>query len=436
MSTVNGGFDAIVAQTSALVVALQRPANFIQFVVVVLALAIGWFVTRRMTAVTDPATASGRLVRRLLMPLLVMILLELGRAILQRSGGNTVAIAIAVELAFAAFLLRLIGLVLRRVFPSKTWLAVTERYIATAVWIIVALDQVGLLPDVIEWMDGLRIHIGKQQVSLWVLIQGVLTISATMIAAMWLSGVIEERLQLAKNLDSSVRAVLVRLIKALLTFLGLLISMSLVGLDFTALSVFSGALGIGLGFGLQKIASSYVAGFIILLDRSIRIGNLIGVGNERGEVQEITTRYTVLKTLGGINIIVPNETLIGSIVQNETFIDPNVSISIRVQVSYNTDIEHALVVLRDCALVHERVLRDPAPSTSLANFGESGIDLDLWFWLYDPRQGAGGVKSAINRQIWKRFKEEGIEFPYPQREIRILNQSLPVAPPSEPSPEK
>jgi small-conductance mechanosensitive channel len=436
MSALDNGFNAIADQIGLLVEALQRPANFIQFVVGLVAFGLGLFITRRFKRGVDKSTVRGRLVTALAFPFSVMVLLEIGRAILHRFGVNTFAISIAVELAFAALLLRLIGLILRRVFPSKTWLTITERYIATIVWIAVALDQVGLLTDIIGWMDELRIHIGKQEVSLWVLIQGVLTIGVTMIVAMWLSRLIEDRLQSAQNMDSSVRAVLVRLIKALLTFLGLLISMSLVGLDFTALSVFSGALGIGLGFGLQKIASSYVAGFIILLDRSIRIGNLIGVGSERGEVQEITTRYTVLKTLSGINIIVPNETLIGSIVQNETFIDPNVSISIRVQVSYNTDVEKALVVLRDCALVHERVLRDPPPSTSLANFGESGIDLDLWFWLYDPRQGAGGVKSAINREIWRRFKEEGIEFPYPQREVRILNPSLPLAPSAEPAPQK
>ncbi len=425
----DNGFNALFEDISALFLALQRPANLIQFAVVVVAFALGGFITKRLMNATDEASARGRFVRALALPLAVMILLELGRAILRRSGVNTLALSVAVELAFAACLLRLIGLILRRVFPGKAWLRVAERYISTIVWIIVALDQVGLLQDLIAWMDELRVHIGKQQVSLWVLIQGVLTIGATMIGAIWLSDMIEDRLHAAQNMDSSVRAVLVRVIKALLTFLGLLISMSLVGLDFTALSVFSGALGIGLGFGLQKIASNYVAGFIILLDRSIRIGNMISVGNERGEVQEITTRYTVLKTLGGINIIVPNETLIGSIVQNETFLDPNVSLTIRVQVAYSADIERALEVLRDCALVHERVLAEPAPFASLANFGESGVDLDLGFWLHDPRQGSGGVRSAINREIWRRFNEEGIQFPFPQREIRILNQSLPAAAP-------
>ncbi len=424
--SVEHGFDVLVGEVEVLLTALHRPANLIQVGVMLAAFVIGALIARRVRPLAEADTARGRLAKALVLPTAVMILLELGRAVLARSGINTFAISIAVELAFAAFLLRFIGLMLKRVFPKAAWLNLTERYIATTVWVIVALDQIGLLPDLIEWMDGLRVNVGKQPVSLWVLIQGVLTVGATMIAAMWLSGLIEDRLQDAKSMDSSVRAVLARVVKALLTFLGLLISMSLVGLDFTALSVFSGALGIGLGFGLQKIASNYVAGFIILLDRSIRIGNLIGVGSERGEVQEITTRYTVLKTLAGINIIVPNETLIGSIVQNETFVDPNVSISIRVQVSYNSDVERALVVLRECALVHERVLRDPAPSASLANFGESGIDLDLWFWLYDPRQGSGGVKSAINREIWRRFREEGIEFPFPQREIRILNPSLPT----------
>jgi len=197
--------------------------------------------------------------------------------------------------------------------------------------------------------------------------------------------------------------------------------MSLVGLDFTALSVFSGALGVGIGLGMQKIAANYISGFIILLDRSIRIGNMISVGADRGEVQQITTRYTVLRAPTGINVIVPNETLIGAVVQNETFADKNVWIGIPVQVSYSCDVERALALLVECAAAGgDRVLKDPAPAAHLVAFADSGINLQLGVWIYDPLQGNLGIKSNINREIWRRFREEGIEIPFPQREVRVV----------------
>ncbi|MCL2658539.1 MAG: mechanosensitive ion channel [Betaproteobacteria bacterium] len=403
-----------------------RSDNLIQFCVIVLALGLAWGLTAWVLRTRAKDGKRRRLVRYLGFPFLSMVFLEVALLALEAAELRASAVSIAVGLAFAMFVLRLIELALRQIFPQSTWLANAERYLAVTIWTLAALQQIGVLGGVIEWLDHLSIHLGKQRITVWMLIQSILTIGGTMIAAMWLSGVIEERLQAAERIDSSARAVLARVVKALLIFVGLLTSMSLVGLDFTTLSVFSGALGIGLGFGLQKIASNYVAGFIILFERSIRIGNLISVGSERGEVREITTRYTMLRALNGIDVIVPNETLISSTVQNETFIDPNVMLSIRVQVAYNADVERALAVLKECALVHERVLRDPPPSSALANFGESGIDLDLAFWLLDPRLGAGGVRSAINREIWRRFNEEGIQFPYPQREIRILNNPLSV----------
>jgi len=193
-----------------------------------------------------------------------------------------------------------------------------------------------------------------------------------------------------------------------------------VGIDLTALSVFGGALGVGLGFGMQKIAANYVSGFILLLDRSIRMGNLISVGNERGIVSQITTRYTVLKGMTGIESIVPNETLVGSIVQNETFTDPKVRVSVPIQVSYATDLEKAMAIMVEAAQAQPRVMSDPAPGAFLEAFADSGINLQLGFWIRDPAEGTLGIRSAINMQIWRRFKEEGIEIPFPQREVRVL----------------
>jgi small-conductance mechanosensitive channel len=200
-----------------------------------------------------------------------------------------------------------------------------------------------------------------------------------------------------------------------------------VGIDLTALSVFGGALGVGLGLGMQKIAANYVSGFILLLDRSIRMGNLISVGNERGVVSQITTRYTVLKGMSGIESIVPNETLVGAVVQNETFTDPKVRIALPVQVSYATDLEKAMAILVEAARNQPRVMTDPAPGAFVEAFADSGINLQLGFWISDPTEGTLGIRSAINLEIWRRFKEEGIEIPFPQREVRVLNPA-PSAP--------
>ena len=189
----------------------------------------------------------------------------------------------------------------------------------------------------------------------------------------------------------------------------------------TALSVFSGAFAVGLGFGLQKIASNYVSGFIILLDRSIRLGNLVAVDTATsGTVSQITTRYTVLKTLTGTEVIIPNEYLVSNIVRNLSFSDTRVRVAVTVQVAYQTDLDRAMQIMVEAARRQERVLSDPEPAVLLTDFAESGINLELGFWVSDPEAGTGGVRSDINMAIWKAFRENGIEIPYPQREIRVV----------------
>jgi small-conductance mechanosensitive channel len=238
-----------------------------------------------------------------------------------------------------------------------------------------------------------------------------------------LSSAVEARLNAAVGLDSNLRAVFARLSRALLILLAVLIGLPMVGIDLTTLSVFGGALGVGLGFGLQKIASNYVSGFIILLDNSIRIGNIITVGNDRGEVTRITTRYTVLKNLAGVEALVPNELLVGSVVQNESYTDRQVRIGLPVQVSYDGDLERAMAIMTAAAKAQPRVLADPAPAVLLKEFAESGINLELGFWVGDPEQGVGGLRSDINLAIWHDFKQAGIAIPFPQREVRIFKEA-------------
>ena len=391
-------------------------------------LFIAWLITRQVKAVlrrrraADPTVAVDAReegLRRVIFPLTALVLVVLARAVLA-NWHHINLLKLAVPLLLAMAVIRLTVHALKRSFPQAGWLASFERAFAFGAWGVVALHLSGVLPTVIDGLEQVAFSIGKAKVNLWMLLQGALTVFVTVLVALWVAGVIESRLMRTEGLDGNLKLVFTRLSRGLLVVLAVAIGLPLVGIDLTALSVFGGALGVGLGFGMQKIAANYVSGFILLLDRSIRMGNLISVGNERGIVSQITTRYTVLKGMTGIESIVPNETLVGSIVQNETFTDPKVRVSVPIQVSYATDLEKAMAIMVEAAQAQPRVMSDPAPGAFLEAFADSGINLQLGFWIRDPAEGTLGIRSAINMQIWRRFKEEGIEIPFPQREIRML----------------
>ena len=318
-------------------------------------------------------------------------------------------------------LVRGVIFVLRQAFPRATWLTAWERIIAATVWVWLALYITDLAPYVIDAMEGVEFHIGKQHVDLWTILRAVATIFLTVVFALWIAGVIEAKLMRLHALDANLRIVGVRVAKAGLTVIAILTSLALVGIDMTALSVFTGALGVGLGLGLQKIASNYVSGFIILLDRSIRIGNIVQVGSDSGEVTQITTRYTVLKHPGGTEFIVPNETLIGSTVQNQTYSNNQLRLATTIGVAYDTDLDLAQRLMIEAAAAHPRVLGSPAPKAFLTQFADSSINLELGFWIDDPEEGKGNIVSDVNFAIWRAFKEHGVAIPFPQREVRILN---------------
>ncbi|TSA00285.1 MAG: mechanosensitive ion channel protein MscS [Rhodocyclaceae bacterium] len=357
--------------------------------------------------------------KRIAFPLLALILVSLARPLAQQ-WIHVSLFTLALPLLTSLAVIRVVFYVLRLTFVDATWLVQFERAFAGLVWAIVALHITGLLPDAIDVLESVTFHAGKQQLTLWNVLQGLAAVLSTLLLALWLSSAIETRLHAAVGLDNNLRVVLARLSRALLILLAVLIGLPMVGIDLTTLSVFGGALGVGLGFGLQKIASNYVSGFILLLDNSIRIGNLITVGGDRGEVTRITTRYTVLKNLTGVEALVPNELLVGSVVLNESYSDPQVRLALPVQVSYDSDLERAMVIMTSAAQAQERVLADPPPVVFLTNFADSGINLELGCWVADPEKGVGTLRSDINLAIWRDFKQAGIAIPFPQREVRIL----------------
>lgn len=418
--------------------AFARSEAGIELAVLVACLVVAGLVTRafKQSSVSLPRAPglAGGSVRRLTYPVTGILLLLVARGVFHAIGYTTAFFGVVIFLLMALAGIRMAVFALRHAFAPSSWLASFERGISITVWSLLVLHVTGLLPDLIGWMDSIELPVGKQHLSLWTLLHGSLWVLATLLFALWIAGLVESRVLRAEGLDNNLRIVLARVIKALLSLLAIMIVLPMVGIDLTALSVFGGALGVGLGFGMQKIMANYVSGFILLLDRSIHIGNVITVGSARGQVTQITTRYTVLRGNTGVEVIVPNETLVGSVVESETLSDPKVRIALPVQVSYGSDVERAMALLVGAAVTQSRVLADPPPTAYLVRFADSGIDLELGFWIADPQEGTLSVRSAINLQVWRAFKAEGIEIPFPQREVRLLGDALlPVAHPPPPA---
>ncbi|HNC52434.1 MAG TPA: mechanosensitive ion channel [Accumulibacter sp.] len=416
----------------------HEPAFLWQILALALSLLLAWALSRYWRK-QDFARASsdyGRLrlfgtgsLKRVAFPLLALLLVLIVRKLFRVAHFGPVSLFdLAVPLLLSMALVRAAIYVLRHALAPGSWLATSERLIATSIWLCLALYLTGLADPIIDMLEQVSFHLGKQKLDLWTLLNGLVIVVTTVLVALWLAGVVERRLLASENLDSNIRVVLGRLVKAVLSVVALLLSLSIVGIDITALSVFSGALAVGLGLGLQKIASNYVSGFIILLDRSIGIGNLVGIdATTSGVVTQITARYTVLRTLAGTEVIIPNEYLVSNIVRNESFSDPRLRVAVAVQVAYGTDLELAMRLMTDAALAQPRVLADPAPQALLTLFADSGINLELGFWIADPEEGTAAVRSAINLAIWRAFREHAIEIPFPQREVRLISASPPAA---------
>ncbi|BCK88698.1 hypothetical protein MIZ01_2504 [Sideroxyarcus emersonii] len=403
---------------------LEQTAILWQLALLAVCMAVAWgmngLLKRRYLGPEGASRVGLGGVHRVALPLFALLLVLLGRSLL-RNWHSVNLLNIVVPLLFAWMLISLVVYALRQVFSPSSWLHGSERFIAMAVWAGFALHLTGLLPEILEAMDHLGFRVGKQQISLLMILSGVFSILVTMLGAMWLGRVLESKIMSAANLELNLRVVLSKLTRAVLVVLGILVALPLVGIDITVLSVFGGALGVGIGFGLQKIASNYVSGFIILLDRSIHPGDVLTVDGRFGKVSQLTARYLVLQSTDGTESIIPNETLVSSTVVNHTYTNRQIRIGIPVQVSYQSDLQRAMEIMKQAASNQPRVLADPEAKVYLKSFGDNGIDLELGIWINDPEQGQLNLCSDINMEIWRKFQEANIEIPYPQRDIRIIN---------------
>jgi small-conductance mechanosensitive channel len=364
---------------------------------------------------------------RLVFPVSALMLVYIARWALRYFHPTTPLLNVAVPLLFSLALVRVVVYLLRHAFNPSGPLRYWERFIAWTIWLGLALHITGLLPEIEKPLGDLAVHVGGRRISALDLISGGLSVAVTVLIALWAGRAVETRLMAARGLDAGMRAVLSRLVKVLLVGLAVLIALPLVGIDLTVLSVLGGAVGVGIGFGLQKIAANYISGFIILLDRSIAPGALVTIDDHHGEVTRITARYLVVKGLDGTEAIIPNETAISSTVINHSYADPQVRVEVPMQVSFDSDVELAIRLMREAGEAHPRVLKKPAPLVILKQFGESGIDLEMYLWIRDPEAGRGNLRSDVYLAIFRAFKANAIDIPFPQRDVRIVRPARPSA---------
>jgi len=406
--------------------ALAEQAAWIEFAVLVACTVLAWLLTsllRRVTGAEDEKSIlfGRKILDGVLFPLVLLCLGYAARAMLATSLPITV-FTVAMPVMVALVVIRLGVKVLQVAFKDAPLVRALERTISWLVWLGLVLWLTGLLPMILAELDAIHWRVGASTMSVRTLIEGTLTAGLVLIVALWISSAIETRLlRSAVGNDLSLRKAVSNATRAVLVFVGLLVALTAVGIDLTALSVLGGAIGVGVGFGLQKLAASYVSGFVILAERSVRIGDSVRVDGFEGRITDINARYTVVRALTGRESIVPNEIFISSRIENLSLADSRVMLSTVVSVGYDSDVDLVLRLLSEAASQQTRVLKDPdpVPSVNLTNFGVDGLEFTVNFWVIDPENGQQNIRSLVNMAILKSLREHGIQIPYPQRVVHL-----------------
>jgi small-conductance mechanosensitive channel len=400
---------------------LQQPSALSEAAVLIACLGMAWILARvwRGQSASDvPSIWFGRRIwDGVLFPVLALLLsLAMRRALIAEVPLAVFRLAIPVLMSLA--LIRLTVKVLGAAFPNSQTVRVVERTVSWLVWLATVLWVTGVLPLVLDELGDITWKIGAAQVSLRNLIEGTLSAVLVVILSLSLSSAIESRLLKGATDNLSIRKIAANAIRAFLLTLGLILAMSAAGIDLTALSVLGGAVGVGLGFGLQKLAANYVSGFVILAERSLRIGDLVKVDNFEGRITDINTRYTVLRSANGRESIVPNELLITQRVENASLADSKLMLTTVVQVAYGTDVPALMPQLVQTMVDVGRVVPQPAPTANLSNFAADGLELTLAYWIADPENGQMAARSEVNLAVLAKLNALGIEIPFPQRVVR------------------
>lgn len=400
---------------------LAQPESLVALVAFAASVCLAWCVVwlvRRTFRESDLSVLLGqRLIDGVLFPALLCGLTFGARTLLTQD--RPVALfGILLPVCTSLVLIRLGVKVLQVAFAQAPFVRMLERTLSWLAWGAVVLWVTGILPLLLDELDQIHWKVGASVLSVRTLIEGALTAGAVLIVTLWVSSAIESRLlKSATGSDLSLRKVISNTVRVLLMFVGLLLALSSVGIDLTALSVLGGAIGVGIGFGLQKLAANYVSGFVILAERSMRIGDSVRVDGFEGRITDIKARYTVIRSATGRESIVPNEMLITQRVENMSLTDPKVWQSTVISVAYDSSVDQVISILVQACREQARVLQDPAPSAALSAFGADGLEFTVIYWIDDPDKGQLNLKSDINRAILRGLKAEGIEIPYPQRVV-------------------
>jgi small-conductance mechanosensitive channel len=360
--------------------------------------------------------------------IMALALVLLARSSLQAAHFDVTFLGAAARLIGAYIVVRIGVLVFAASLGSKSWIQNWETRAAILIWLAIAAEYLGWLDPIISTLDSFGIAAGKSRITVWSVLKLLFTLTLFMLAAAWISRWVERRVKRLTNVAHSTRIGIAKFANAFLIGLSILMGLNAAGVDLTALTVLTGAIGLGLGFGLQSIAANFVSGFVLLMDRSIKPGDVISLSGQAGTstenfgwVQELRGRYVVIRDRDGIEMLVPNQQLISNAVINWSYTDPKIRLKLPIRVSYADDPEFAIKILLSACQGQPRVLPEPPPVARLMQFGDSGIELELRFWISDPQEGVNNVRSEVNRAIWRLFKEHKITIPMAQREILVRN---------------
>ena len=367
-----------------------------------------------------------QLMRRLFFSVFAALFLSLGASVIADQNLLSESSFNLIDLGYQIFYAWALLVLLIQVFivfvGSKSVQQQIKKPLYVVFWILAILEIIGILPKFIQAMRAINLPIGTDSLTLWALIVGIITVVLSLLIAHWLSNLCDSALQTAKDIDNNLKIVLSRLIHISFMAIAVLISLSAMGLDLTVLSVFGGAIGVGLGFGLQKIASNYISGFIILFDHSVKIGDTVEVGGFNGKITQIKTRYSVIRNFSGEEMIIPNETFVTQNVKNFTFTDRASVATVETSIGYECDVNRALAILVDIAKRQARILSSPAPWAVVSGFGNDGINLKLSFWVKDPENGTSVLRSTIMKEVLERFNAENISIPYTIRDVTLRGE--------------
>ena len=302
---------------------------------------------------------------------------------------------------------------------SRAWL----RLIAVLAFSLAALHSFGLLETTVDLLNLLAFNVGDRRISILDILNG----GVILLVLLWISSLLgssgEKKIKKLPHLPPSLQVLLTKILRVILVFVSFAIALSTIGLDLSSFAILGGAIGVGIGFGLQKVVSNLVSGLILLLDRSIKPGDVIEIEGTYGWINSLRARYASVITRDGKEHLIPNEDLITNRVINWSFSDRNVRVRVPIGISYNADPRQAISLCLDAARSSNRTLQIPEPKCLMIGFGDNSVDLELRFWIDDPSNGVGNVRSEVFLAIWDRFQKEGIEIPFPQRDIHISGLS-------------